>query len=370
MKNVIRMKSRMKGFSLVELVVVILIIAVLAVAVFAGGSASIRKAQVSRVSSDLHNFDIAMSTYMNENRSLVNLTNSDAKAEFDKEVQKLNAVLPVDYTFSTDTPDLSGTQFTMDASLIAYQSSKTDPWGNPYMLIIDTTDRNSGLSEYYLTTVSAGPNAQANLSGTLDVDDIFLLSQYSDGSVASQIYNMKEDKKDATGAPLTMGSSSFVTDGNNSAPKNIGETNISANGGTGSEINCNNKVYNITMRVSRDSSTSQYYDVKLSVSDMEGHTASSDLESKRTRSLNVVFLKSLNKIISYGDTALFPRVPQWVTTWNEAYNSRRDETWTDFFNNEITLTGSSEAVSALTDMDSTLADLGVGTYTLSVIPKV
>lgn len=69
MKNVIRMKSRMKGFSLVELVVVILIIAVLAVAVFAGGSASIRKAQVSRVSSDLHNFDIAMSTYMNENRS-------------------------------------------------------------------------------------------------------------------------------------------------------------------------------------------------------------------------------------------------------------------------------------------------------------
>lgn len=366
MQNVIRMKSRMKGFSLVELVVVILIIAILAVAVFVGGSASIRKAQVSRVSSDLHNFDIAMSTYMNENRGLVNLTNSAAKAEFDKEIQKLNKVLPADYTFSTNPPDLSETQFTMDASLIAYQSSKADPWGNPYMLIIDTTDRNSGLSEYYLTTVSAGPNAQANLSGTLDVDDIFLLSQYSDGNVVSHIYNMKEDKNDVTGAPLTVGSSSFVTDGENSAPKNIGETNISANGGTGSEINCNNKAYNITMRVSNGGRN--YYDVKLSVSDSEGHMASYDSEYKRSRPLYNCFITSLNEIISYGDTALFPSVPQWVTRWNEAYYDS-DAALTEFFNNEITLTGSSDAVHAFADSASTLADLGVGTYTLSVAPK-
>ena len=229
MKNVTRMKSRMKGFSLVELVVVILIIAVLAVAVFAGGSASIRKAQVSRVSSDLHNFDIAMSTYMNENRGLVNLTNSAAKAEFDKEIQKLNKVLPADYAFSTNPPDLSGTQFTMDASLIAYQSSKADPWGNPYMLIIDTTDRNSGLSEYYLTTVSAGPNAQANLSGTLDVDDIFLLSQYSDGEVSSHVYNMSKDTGDTTGSPINVPKVStfhpgYVKNGSavNYAPRNAG----------------------------------------------------------------------------------------------------------------------------------------------------
>ena len=52
-----------KGFSLTELVIVIIIIAILALAVFAGGSAAIRKAKISRATSDLHNFDVALQTY-------------------------------------------------------------------------------------------------------------------------------------------------------------------------------------------------------------------------------------------------------------------------------------------------------------------
>ena len=55
MKNMFKTRKQRKGFSLVELVVVILIIAILAVAVFAGGSAVIKKSQVSRTTSDLHN---------------------------------------------------------------------------------------------------------------------------------------------------------------------------------------------------------------------------------------------------------------------------------------------------------------------------
>ena len=39
-----------KGFSLTELVIVIIIIAILALAVFAGGSAAIKKAKISNVS--------------------------------------------------------------------------------------------------------------------------------------------------------------------------------------------------------------------------------------------------------------------------------------------------------------------------------
>ena len=60
-------RNARKGFSLVELVVVILIIAILAVAVFAGGSAVIKKSQVSRTTSDLHNFSVAVEAVLNEN---------------------------------------------------------------------------------------------------------------------------------------------------------------------------------------------------------------------------------------------------------------------------------------------------------------
>lgn len=67
MKNMFKTRKQRKGFSLVELVVVILIIAILAVAVFAGGSAVIKKSQVSRTTSDLHNFSVAVEAVLNEN---------------------------------------------------------------------------------------------------------------------------------------------------------------------------------------------------------------------------------------------------------------------------------------------------------------
>ena len=73
-----------KGFSLTELVIVIIIIAILALAVFAGGSAAIRKAKISRAKSDLHNFDVAVQTYMFSNRDPVKLTVLSPKEDFNK----------------------------------------------------------------------------------------------------------------------------------------------------------------------------------------------------------------------------------------------------------------------------------------------
>lgn len=57
-----RMKKSRKGFSLVELVVVILIIAILAAAIFLGGATVIRQARESQVKSDLNN----MATYVQD----------------------------------------------------------------------------------------------------------------------------------------------------------------------------------------------------------------------------------------------------------------------------------------------------------------
>lgn len=150
-----------KGFSLTELVIVIIIIAILALAVFAGGSAAIKKAKISRATSDLHNFDVALQTYMFSNRDPVKLTVLSPKEDFNKVVDGLNPFLPMGYTLKSVTLPTSGNIFSTLSFLNVYESEKKDPWDNPYYFLIDPTARNAGETEYYFIVMSAGQNAQA-----------------------------------------------------------------------------------------------------------------------------------------------------------------------------------------------------------------
>ena len=192
-----------KGFSLVELVVVILIIAILAVAVFAGGSAVIKNAQVSRTTSDLHNFSVAVESFMNEHPELANQYDNTGFATL---VNKLSGNLSADYHIDpTDINDAPSTNITLangSANYLGiYKSDKTDAWGNPYYVLFDCGERNTGKSEFYITVVSAGPNARTELGGTIDSDDIYLLVQYSDGNVAAVTYDDGvSTAKDAAGS--------------------------------------------------------------------------------------------------------------------------------------------------------------------------
>jgi prepilin-type N-terminal cleavage/methylation domain-containing protein len=223
------MKSR-KGFSLVELVVVILIIAILAVAVFAGGSAAIKKAQISRTTSDLHNFSVAIESALNETPSVANMKVAScdgASGDMQAIVTAINANLSADYQVKT-TPIVVGTSDskvtnsdaisvntgnlkfdtlgvgsasnpTHTASHIILESAKTDAWDNHYYVILDFGERHQkGQSDFYVTVVSAGPNAQTTVGGQIESDDIFLLVQYSDGDVSSVTYNMDTDSISAT----------------------------------------------------------------------------------------------------------------------------------------------------------------------------
>lgn len=212
-----------KGFSLTELVIVIIIIAILALAVFAGGSAAIKKAKISRATSDLHNFDVALQTYMFSNRDPVKLTVLSPKEDFNKVVDGLNPFLPMGYTLKSVTLPTSGNIFSTLSFLNVYESEKKDPWDNPYYFLIDPTARNAGETEYYFIVMSAGQNAQANVGGPLDKDDIFLLCEYNNGTVTTNVYNMSTDTKDLTGSPLTRGETSLISSTNGSSPRNTGK---------------------------------------------------------------------------------------------------------------------------------------------------
>lgn len=206
-----RLKNGKHGFSLVELIVVILIIAILAVAVFAGGSAAIKKAQKARAISDLHNFQIAVAMTMNENPQIANIEAATKKDKLSAIMNALNANLPADYKVTLQTDAMTGNismaaQDDVNADFIICKSEKTDAWDNPYFVIIDAAQRGgSAASEFYMTTLTAGPNAILNLDGSVDKDDIFDLTSYSDGDVISEIYNI------ADAAPTIVGGTAAAT---------------------------------------------------------------------------------------------------------------------------------------------------------------
>lgn len=206
MKNMFKTRKQRKGFSLVELVVVILIIAILAVAVFAGGSAVVKKSQVSRTTSDLHNFSVAVEAFLNENPSVANKGGTtNFAAVSDSLVQALNANLPEDYQLTEAvTADVS-TNITYDdaskANVVVYKSAKTDSWDNNYYVIFDSGERHGTFnSDFYVYVVSAGPDAKTDLAGTIGgtnaakADNVFLLAQYENGDVSAVTYDMSSLK--------------------------------------------------------------------------------------------------------------------------------------------------------------------------------
>lgn len=218
-------KKKRKGFSLVELVVVIMIIAILAAAIFAGGSAVIKKSQVSRSISDLHNFSVSVESLLNENPGVANIENEGAASNgnITQLMEKLNASLPEDYQLSAVSASAAGANITTldngttSATAMVFQSAKTDAWDNPYYVIFDTNDHNgAGYTEFYVTVVSAGPDAKtdvSNTAGAIGNDDLFLVGEYSNGNVSAVTYNMKSAApKNAAGAAATtyIGSNATV----------------------------------------------------------------------------------------------------------------------------------------------------------------
>ena len=180
-------------------------------AVFAGGSAAIKKAHIAKATSDLHNFQIAVEMTLNESPQVANIAAPTKKAQLEGIMDALNDNLAADYKLTAVDGTLTGNitktaATTDDASFIICQSDKTDSWGNPYFVIIDRAERGGSFaSEFYMTAVTAGPNAILHLDGAIDGDDVFSLTSYADGDVISATYNMAE------AAPTIVGGAEAAT---------------------------------------------------------------------------------------------------------------------------------------------------------------
>ena len=175
-------------------------------AVFAGGSAAIKKAHIAKATSDLHNFQIAVEMTLNETPRVANIATETKKAQLESIMDALNDNLAADYKLTAVDGTLTG-NITKDAptaedtNYIICQSDKTDAWGNPYFMIIDCGERGgSASSEFYMTAVTAGPNSILHLDGNIDTDDVFSLTGYTDGDVISETYNMAEAAPTSVGA--------------------------------------------------------------------------------------------------------------------------------------------------------------------------
>ena len=232
MKSISKNKRFSHGFSLVELVIVILIIAVLAVAVFAGGSITIAKSRDKRVTSDFHNFEVGIENCLYSNQQFQNGATLTTLAAQQEAVLELNPYLSESYAFDANvlapaTGDICNT----DASLYAFPSEKLDPWGNPYYFIADSQPRNEEATETYITVFSAGENGKADMGGTLDSDDQFLLVQFINGEVLTKSYRMEESPVDAAGKTLTAGQTR-LSSASGVAPVNKAVTMAASSGGT------------------------------------------------------------------------------------------------------------------------------------------
>ncbi len=145
---------------------------------------------------------------MNETPTVANI---DEEAGMTNSIIKqVNANLPADYQLSKATTiadaNLELTQSSGEhPTYVIYESAKTDAWGNPYYVVFDATERHDlGISDFYITVVSAGPNAQTKICQApavaptatdkgIEADDLFLLVQYTDGDVAAATYNCAND---------------------------------------------------------------------------------------------------------------------------------------------------------------------------------
>lgn len=156
-----------RGFSLIEILIVIAIIGILASVMMPTFNSARAKAQVAKVQSELGSIRAAMTLLHNDTGVYPNGVDNVCRTTIpsDNEVD-----------LSTDAAGLVANGSSWSGWDGAYMSDATDPWGTGYFLDEDydclaATEGCQGLTDTTSVLVSCGPNAAAGgANGSCDYD--------------------------------------------------------------------------------------------------------------------------------------------------------------------------------------------------------
>lgn len=162
----------------------------------------VKEERNKQVLADMEQFSRATELLLQENPTVSSAGNKDEAAFGSMKssyIKAMNGILPQGYKIENAIEENSdpteNITVSNSESAVVYQSICTDPWGTPYFIIFDAADRHAdGNNDFYITVVSAGPNRATDLNGTIDSDDIFMLSQYQNGDTNSVVYRVSEDR--------------------------------------------------------------------------------------------------------------------------------------------------------------------------------
>ena len=191
-----------KSIPVVAKVVIIgMIVAFLATGIYVVSSYAWKQSRIDKAASDLNVFAKAAEKFLRETPSVANAGGKDKNKFGDMDgafVKSLNAVLPSEYkvteTVAENSMPCDKVAVSEAKNAIVFKSMKVDPWGNPYFVIFDPSERHElQNNDFYITVISAGPNMETTVNGNIDADDLFMLAQYKNGDIESETYNVAED---------------------------------------------------------------------------------------------------------------------------------------------------------------------------------
>jgi prepilin-type N-terminal cleavage/methylation domain-containing protein len=175
-----------RGFTLVELLVVITIIVILAGAGFSAGNSAIQKAKKTTCLAAATAIESAVNNFYTEYGSMPSDESTDTEFVTDEAagINLLKALLGIDKTLNPrGLKFLSAKEGKSNKNGLIYNSSSTDvtgmfdPWGGPFNVMMDL--------DYDEKLVGVQPKGAGNLSANLNGRRVAVWSDGADGISAS-----------------------------------------------------------------------------------------------------------------------------------------------------------------------------------------
>lgn len=168
MKNLLKTKKKQKGFTLVEILVVIVVIGLLFMVFVPRIDFASNSARETGVKSDFRSFSLAAEQLLRENAGLAFVTNTTAGDTGKTDIEaKLNKYLDPALQFTSGT------------------CTQNDPWNQKYKLY---TNSKKSANNGTLTFVCTGKDSKANVTAVASAttgDDFIITVTYIDGVIST-----------------------------------------------------------------------------------------------------------------------------------------------------------------------------------------